>query len=145
MYCEPCAPGLFSGAQPGATNCTLCPAGNFSSRTGAIVPSPCHLCLPGTYAHAGSTACTFYDEGTFTDESGSQVYKRCASGHFSVKGSPSCHPCPSGTFATGTQGGCEPCGPGTYAPEEAMSRCLPCENGQVTQIFGATNCNACSI
>ena len=121
------------------------PAGTFTSKTGAILPSSCLICPPGSYSLAGSTVCIPCDEGTYTDENGSSVCKRCAFGHFSVKGSSSCYPCPPGTFATGTQGICEPCAPGSYAPDEAMSRCLPCDDGQVTPIFGAVNCSACSV
>jgi hypothetical protein len=142
-YCEACAAGFYSGAEMGASSCTMCAAGTFSSRVGAVLPTSCQPCPEGTYSPSGATMCIPCEAGTYADQGSAQVCKRCPWGHYSLMGSSGCYPCPKGTFASGTQGGCEPCAPGSYAPEEGMPRCLPCEHGEVTPLFGAESCQPC--
>lgn len=58
--CKPCASGFFANVT-GRGECVRCPAGKYSSYSGAgsVGPTVCTLCAPGTFANAeGQEQCS---------------------------------------------------------------------------------------
>ena len=85
----------------------------------------CQLCNPGTSAPAGGRC------------------ESCNPGHFSTKGSDSCHPCPAGTGSQ-TVGAveCNPCPAGTFAPL-GSAVCQMCPEGSISS-SGSATCEPCN-
>lgn len=125
------SPGTYSN--PGATTCTICPAGYFCSDI-LQFPLPCianQFSLVGT----GTTSCT-----------------ACPLGYTSVPGASSCVKCPAGTYRAnsnlpGAGLGCQTCTapnsfscPGSFS-ELLCSRMCPgiCPNGAL--IFFVAYCS----
>ena len=88
--------GGLPGRAPPRFNCTACPPGRFSNRSGVYYDG-CLPCANGTYSNdpVGAAFCT-----------------PCARGKFQIAlGAPACDECPAGTYMnfTGEGTGCEPC------------------------------------
>ena len=136
LTCMPCPAGYLcaSGAPVAcaagsycplsATAPTLCPAGTFSSATGAASLSACTPCPSGTFSAtpgaALSSACSPCAAGTFSTTLGANssfACLPCAAGALSPRGATSCAfnatNCPVGTFANASAGACAPCSPAT--------------------------------
>jgi len=121
--CESCNAGSYWTHQdfPFDGRCAFCAAGKFTStHSKARSPSEaCDLCPAGTYSFQGATEC-----------------KACATGRWSVAGSPVCNLllplCPAGTYSE-TGSGYDPClrcpentDTGTTTGSTAIQDCKPC-------------------
>ena len=107
--------GGGSGLAPPRFNCTACPAGRFSNRTGIYYDS-CLPCNNGTYSD---------------DPDGAVECKLCAKGSYAPnRGSNACEGCPPGRFTNHTGEG---------------SACIQCSIGKSTNnVSGLTECIRCS-
>jgi hypothetical protein len=106
----------------GATECTECAGGYFSSTS---EQSECEICVAGTYSTGAAYECTDCPEGY---DSG-------------VAGSTGCSACPAGTFTSEscdsegvcTSLGCVSCDPGFYSPVQGSSECVACPPGTFSE------------
>lgn len=109
--------------------CIPCPNGTFSAHTGALDPSVCEACEPGTFSSIdGSTACDPCAPGTFQLRKGVNQCDACLPGEFQdVPGAQGCKVCPRGSFA----------------PYLQASACTACPTGKAQPDLGGTYCVAC--
>ena len=131
-YCQPCAPGSYSGAA-GATSCTLCAAGRFGSGTDTSFAGHCVACAAGRFsAAAGARRCADCPAGRFGLAAGRTSCAACAGGQF--------QPRPA-------QRACLGCLPGTYgaapADQSQSTYCTACAAGRFQNDVGGTACVAC--
>ncbi len=135
-----CDLGTFSTATLGASGCTPCTAGTYSSAVGATA---CINCPSGTYgvmvrytsASAACVACvSACGAGTYLDG--------CAGTSAGV-----CVGCPVGTasFSTAATSAsvCRQCAPGMYAPSTGLQGCLQCGSGSYSVTTGQSVCLLC--
>jgi hypothetical protein len=161
--CQLCTAGTFANDRtPG---CTDCPAGQFSSSSGA---KSCLSCSAGTYSGKGATGCFPCLSLIFTGHctacnAATAACSECASGYFlNETATPtSCNTCASGY---GLQGGvcsrcaaghyhsggsptleCTPCPEGQYSATSGMEACTACEAGKFSDSKGATSCSYCLL
>jgi hypothetical protein len=124
--------GGGAGLAPPRYNCTACPPGRFSNRSGVYYDG----CLP----------CA---NGTFSDDpDGATTCQACSRGSYQIKpGSASCDACPVGRFMNTTGEGvvCNACPVGRSTNgESAQATCLRCSalNSQDEKDWGKlTKCN----
>jgi hypothetical protein len=142
-----CPPGTFCTLNTNAI--TLCPAGTFSSVSGATSCTNCDagyacpagstsgtpvaaMCPAGKYSLAGATSCSNCDAG-YACPSGSTsstpVAAICPAGKYSVSGATSCSDCDAGYVC--------PSGSTTASPVAAI-----CPVGKFS-LSGATSCSNC--
>ncbi|OUT70502.1 MAG: hypothetical protein CBB79_09255 [Synechococcus sp. TMED19] len=112
--CVACDAGRFS-AEDGAVDCEACPAGRSHPASGQ---SECSniVCLPGTYAPAGSASCDHCPYNTYSSSTGAAA----------------CDPCPDDLKAGIGQSYCSRCLPGEaeHIADDGLSiTCLKCQNG----------------
>ena len=138
ISCLPCPAGRFAIA--GATDCTACEAGKFSSAMSAVcTPCPanffslggavtCTACFTGSAAASGSSLCT--------------PLTPCPGGYHRVSNTaPACEVCPAGFYSLGGSSGCHMCGTGTISSAGA-DRCTPCSGGEFAAA-GSSICRTC--
>ena len=121
--CVACTPGSYS---PLGLGCATCPAGQYSTTSGA---TSCSNCTAGTAGPAGST-------------SAAQCVA-CTPGTFAIGGT-ACNPCPAGSYSTGSSATtCASCAAGSSCPAGASSaaQCASCAAG--TYSTGGTACIGC--
>jgi hypothetical protein len=161
--CQLCTAGTYGDR--GTLGCTDCPAGQFSSSSGAKF---CLPCLAGTYSGKGGTGCVPCISLRFTAHctacsATTGACSECASGYFlnETATPPSCNTCASGY---GLQGGvcsrcaagqyhsggsptleCEDCPEGQYSATRGMESCTACEAGKFSDSKGATSCSYCLL
>jgi hypothetical protein len=166
-----CAPGTFSA--PGATSCTVCSAGTYSSVSGASVCTGCaagkygvtvgatssSACLPcaaGTYSGAaGSSACTTcgFINGfhAYSAAGASACSLYCSPGYSVGYGSYpyTCWPCPAGKYMDISHiafTACMNCPSATYSTNVlASSSCTSCAPGTYSNSAGNSVCSVCSV
>ena len=89
-----CPIGSYAAA--GATNCTLCPVGQYQPTNGS---ARCFSCSPGRYQHyQGQTDCKACESGWTTNKlyaRGSTACTACSHGRFSNESSMPCVRCPA--------------------------------------------------
>ena len=151
-----CTAGAY--AVPGATSCTNCTAGKYSTVTGATSASVCMNCLAGAYSGvSGASACTNCSAGAYsgvTGASSSSACVKCPAGAFSgAAGATSvntCVLCPAGTYSStvgaSSSAACTNCIAGTYSGVSGASSsaaCTPCPAGAYSSVAGATNASTC--
>lgn len=113
-----CPPGTWSAA--GATACTQCAVGKYSSVWGAQTATTCLSCAAGTTTClSGSATC----DATCT---------ACAAGKFNAQGAV-CGPCAGGAT-------CASCEAGKYAPQSGATVCQSCAAGTTTCSAGMSAC-----
>jgi hypothetical protein len=117
-----CAPGTFSTG--GATSCTACPAGSYSSIYGA---SACKTCAAGKAAAPGASDCTGCPAGSVSRAGGECT--ACAAGKYS-KSTTVCLPCPAQTYSARS---------GTVS----IDKCLPCTRAIKTVPHTPAGSTAC--
>jgi hypothetical protein len=111
-----CEAGMYSIG--GASVCTNCAPGKFSSVVGAVSESFCSVCAPGSYsALEGSTECSGCGAGFYGTEHGSSEFQS------------GCMRCPVGTFSTlDVASSCEGCGKGRWTNQTGLTRREDCYN-----------------
>eukprot|EP00698_Gefionella_okellyi_P008963 TRINITY_DN2250_c0_g1_i1.p1 TRINITY_DN2250_c0_g1~~TRINITY_DN2250_c0_g1_i1.p1 ORF type:complete len:1110 (+),score=143.24 TRINITY_DN2250_c0_g1_i1:55-3330(+) len=165
IYPVGCQPGYF-GQLATQGSCSECPAGSYSG-AGASVCSSCGL---GTYSSdpgaSTASACTVCPAGTYCNVTGLSAALQCAAGFFgTAQSAMNCSSCPAGTFNLNTgassAGACVPCSTGSYCVEatgspigcppgtfslatgaSSSATCLPCSAGH-TSTVGSTRCVPC--
>lgn len=159
--CEPCTLGTYApqalvdsclsctsgsstnGVSSGATSCTPCDAGWWSSASSVN----CSACAAGRASSAGASLCAACAAGTYVASMGSTTCTACSSGSFaSVTGSTNCTACSTGKAqgATG-QASCEACEAGTYSSVTGGTTCAVCQafGTGYTSAAGASACEKC--
>lgn len=157
--CLACQPGTY--AQPGAAECSLCPAGTYREEEGAVSDTQCISCPKGswssTVAANTSAVCQPCPAGTASPSVGANSSSACAEckpGTYGPEGSPQCEPCLSGTYSS--QSGltspsqCDRCPRGKHGVGEgfadAAAACAPCPAGTAGRREGlrsVSECDAC--
>ena len=154
-----CPAGTWSA--PGATQCTLCPAGTYSVAIGATSQSTCLPCPAGTWSGtAGVTSCTPCQSGTYSTTTGrttacsSLCKTSCSTGQYmtavcSAWADMQCSTCSTPTSGqqyttavcgttTDTQFGTFPvCNPGYYITGSS--------SGTYSTLGVAGTCTACTL
>lgn len=143
--CLACEPGLLSN--PGSTECSTCPLGSYcllTSNTTLAIPCPA-----GRYSTtSGATSpdvCLSCGIGTFSSNVGVSTAtgcSNCVAGSYSDKpGNANCTSCPSGSFMSSTITGssdptdCQSCPQGLYNPNPKQTACTyTCPAGYATNI-----------
>jgi hypothetical protein len=149
--CEECAPGSLTntGTAGGATACTACDPGKFSSDS---TDAACDVCPMGwvtnTLAQSGAVSCTACPAGSDSDVS-TDACTECSPGLFSVymsnngtnctkcysgyetdtwhePGGTTCTICAAGRFSPVSSTPCRNCPGGFYQPEVGSETCLQC-------------------
>ena len=132
-----CSPGAYdtyfaSRIAPSGPDCSLCPAGTYSSMLGLMSQGNCPDCGRGSYSSAaGSSLCGLCETGKFS---------------VSVRGTSVsvCGDCSPGTFQSGIgQSSCFACLPGFYSMSFGATACQMCPAGTVSTALGALSQNAC--
>ncbi len=155
-FAVPCPAG-FRRVDPGAaaaSDCTLCPAGNYCPR-GSVLgltcpagsycsagrPSPIP-CPKGTYGNRTALVavndCWPCDGGTYCDQDGlSSPSGKCDPGFYCTLGSQTSQP--SSTSGTGG-----PCPPGGYCPQGSFAS-VACPAGRYQNVSGASDMTLCTL
>ena len=119
------------GAAPPRFNCTACPPGRFSNRSGVYYDS-CLPCRNGTFSN---------------DPDGATQCKPCQRGRFQVlDDSVSCDACPAGRFMNDTGEGveCNECGRGSSTNDETgRPLCTRCSAGNSVAKEGFSSVTEC--
>jgi len=157
-----CAAGTYgtgSGQTSQSTACpSLCDLGTFSTAT--LGASGCSPCTAGTYSSAiGATACINCPSGTYgvmvryTSASAACVscVSACGAGTYldgcAGTSAGTCVGCPAGTASSSTAATsssvCHQCGPGLYASSAATQGCAQCGSGSYSVAAGQTVCLLC--
>lgn len=134
-----CKPGYY--LPPSGNECSLCPAGTFQPRSGAVGCIPC----PTGYITSteGSTFCTPCKRSETSNRYHTTCI--CTTGYEFDYGLNKCKICPAGSAYTksGSYSYCTTCEPGTYQPNKGALKCLACSKGSQS-VSGATKCISCS-
>ncbi len=140
----PCPVGTYKSGE----NCIVCPAGSYSTVSGATV---CTNCLAGTYSNvtgaSSANVCTNCQaNATSAAGSVSQEYCYCKSGYAHVAGSYTCRICDPGTYNSQLgRMACSNCSVGLYSVNYGATgneTCLRCPLGQWSP-EGSPSCNLC--
>ncbi|KAJ3025612.1 UNVERIFIED_CONTAM: hypothetical protein HDU68_006954 [Siphonaria sp. JEL0065] len=155
--CSQCAAGYF--AEQGASQCTTCRDGYFSSNPGA---SECTKCGAGTHGVSDHQSCPNCDDGYYSSEGASVCTKcgagthgvsdhqscpNCADGYYSSEGASSwtdhqsCPNCADGYYSSEGASVCTKCGAGTHGVSDHQS-CPNCADGYYSS-EGASVCTKC--
>jgi hypothetical protein len=170
--CVPAPPGSFV-PDDGATSATLCPAGQFSSSSGAVEcaqapagsfvsttgATSATLCPAGQFQpEPGQDACREADEGRFArnaareDGTGAVTQTRCPVGRFQpLRGQSSCLEADDGSFArnadredgTGARQQTR-CAAGSFQPARGQGSCIPAPAGSFVPTTGAKASALCT-
>jgi len=140
-----CPPGTYSN-RTGATACTKCQAGAYSSQEGAASHTVCEECAMGFYSN-------------ITGAASRATCIECPSGH-RCPTPDGVEPCPGGTFSDTTQRtACQTCAIGKYCPavaasqtpcpqahycEEGSAAPVLCAAGTYADVTGLGACKACA-
>ena len=145
--CTLCPAGTYAGTGAGqsVSGCLPCPAGN-GSASGA---SSCTQCGAGTYSTGGS-ACTPCAAGSYSTTLGAtsaSVCTQCPAGNGSASGASSCAQCSAGTYSVGGST-CTPCSAGQYSATlgaTSSTTCTQCPAGKYLAAEGASACVSCPV
>jgi hypothetical protein len=144
--CAMCSKGKFSTALAASSDsvCSLCPAGKYLPFEGADDVGTCIACPPGKYStvegSVSQDSCNKCDQGKY--KFGLTGCADCAPGKYRFDlDIMSCQDCPPASNSTSGSVQCS-CvagfaGPGGFAP------CLPCLQGSITNVSGASTCTLC--
>ena len=123
--CFLCEAGSVTEKAVGATQCTGCASGMFSTAGSAV---ECSTCPAGTASGFKAEECTPCLAGFMAPLAASSQCTRCSAGTFSIgSGATACAPCGVGYHQPATaQSGCVACDQGSYAPDEGRLTCLSC-------------------
>ena len=152
--CTLCPAGTFSTVvySPSSVNCDNCAAGTYSANAGANLASACVQCAAGTYSLQGATMCVECPTGTSSAIPGANsasVCSPCGTGKYTnTTGRIACENCNAGTYAgSGGTTKCSTCAPDTYSPLPGASACLTCEwcttNGLYKSQCGPVSAGSC--
>ncbi|GMI16763.1 hypothetical protein TrLO_g12393 [Triparma laevis f. longispina] len=160
----PCPPGRFSIG--GATDCSTCVAGEFTSSEGAVgctkastcgagryikTPSSptadteCEDCAIGKASIGNKNSCDDCDvEGEYADASAMSSCKNAVAGTYPVLNRQDFELCPVGKFSPGGNNVCSECNAaeGYVAPNLGQASCDYCEAGKFASITSST-CENC--
>lgn len=150
QYCDP---GTYVSVTDNIATCKICQSGFVSS--GGLV-TECTICPAGTYSSQGQ--CISCPSGTFSSVPGSSQCQACSPGFVSVgSGNVICTKCPAGTRAIGVSscqtcpanhvtnadGVCDPCKAG-FIPDSTLSACIPCPEGTYSNADTNGKCLPCA-
>eukprot|EP00698_Gefionella_okellyi_P007559 TRINITY_DN1855_c0_g1_i3.p1 TRINITY_DN1855_c0_g1~~TRINITY_DN1855_c0_g1_i3.p1 ORF type:complete len:3930 (+),score=866.22 TRINITY_DN1855_c0_g1_i3:1305-13094(+) len=132
--CSQCAEGTYSPHE-GATTCTSCPAGSWSSTVEGTTIDDCTACGQGYWSDVqGATSadtCYACPVGTYSEAS-------------TASSNATCVLCAAGSYAASeAQNGCQQCPRGTYSTiigGSSADSCLTCPDGTWGWATGATTC-----
>jgi hypothetical protein len=135
--CLLCLAGSHTNRARGATTCSPCDSGRWSS-DGAV---NCSACPAGSFSTSGQVACEPCDCGRFADSLGSPTCSECAAGRFSAAlGAVNCIVCTPGKYQSATGGKvCFACLPGKFSEEHGALSCQECPRGYSSS-GGALSC-----
>ena len=142
--CSLCAPGTYSSSEAGVSPqiCRACPPNSFSQDAGSVSPSNC-TCIAGHYSASGhvsaAVGCVPCEEGTFKAKHGMQACSKCAAGLYSAPGASTCRRCPE--FSYSEAGGVCGCFKGFTGPNNGP--CRPCEAATYKDVNGSSSCLPC--
>jgi len=146
VLCLPCVSGTYSSS--GASLCSNCPAGQFSTLTPGADrgPTACTACQAGTYSPVpGVAICEPCPLGTSGSE-GAVSCSNCATGRYAdTAGNQECTDCAPGSFGASTgQASCVLCDKGSFSGSRAVS-CTACQEGRYAATTGSVSCTACAL
>ena len=152
--CAECPAGKYSTSS-GATLCTLCLAGrhyNWGGYTGTTVPADsCKQCPSGKFAEAGADACSRCPPGragaATAGSTSVSVCDLCPAGKYSPGASQwaACGECYTGQYSSSSGAAwCDPCAAGHYSPSTGAVSCIACAAGQYSTSTQATTCITCA-
>jgi len=177
LNCVECSIGYYSGVSqaPFATECTLCPKGQYNTATGSTyckycaagkLSSPdrsfCEDCEAGQYNY-NNTACVNCEKGKYApqpltdscldcvngshtnNETKATTCTSCDAGKYSSFRSFECLNCVEGKSSSSGAVKCEDCAAGFYAPALESSTCTACSAGNYSTNAGAIICNRCPL
>ena len=121
----PCSPGFETDNRTGATSCTACDAGKFSTNATAW---QCLPCAEGRSSTSGQPECDSCEAGRFQALSGQGSCETCSVGKVApASGSMVCSECEPGKAQRASgQEQCEKCAEGKFSGAEGSSACEPC-------------------
>ena len=164
--CLPCPQGVYcpKGSQSNTTAPTTtcpvgwyctgvyggtaqCPSGTYSASTGAIAPTTCLNCNPGSWCPVGSWNTTTNCIPGWQCPGGGVANSVCGVGYFSpAAGASSCTPCPAGALSTVIGAtSCVACPLGTFAESGAQTlTCTPCPAYTYSNTPGLSSQSSCT-
>jgi hypothetical protein len=136
-----CQPGTYSTG--GASNCTVCPVGKFTS---AVTQSTCSKCSVGQYnPSTNQTSCIVCPTGKYTDLQGQSICTSCTAGYSaSTLGSTVCSICSVGLYSSSASSACISCVAGKYSNLQGQSTCTACTSGFAATTTGSSVCSMCT-
>jgi len=147
-----CPAGTYSST--GATSCTLCPIGKYSSSIGATNINACLNCPAGTYNDVqGAAQCKICETGTYNTQPGRSTSCNSCTTSCNQRYYPSieCRPdqnsggqclqCSAGYYCDGKTKTACPVGTISAA---GSNFCSACPIGQYSDVSGASTCKICS-
>ena len=124
--------------------CGCCPGGKYSASKGA---SSCSLCGLGSYSSDCAKSCTPCDPGTYQPNTGRSSCIACPKGSACPGEKMTSHnKCEEGTYAESRgQTKCQDCPKGTYNPSKGASSCPKCDLGEYNDKEKQTECSKCPL
>jgi hypothetical protein len=140
LDCSVCESGKYS-ALPGAYSCSFCPSGTISG-SGATECTPCPV---GFYSSsAGSDTCTGCAPGTYSSSEGTVTCTQCEAGRYSAAiNATGCTICPQGAYCPVSSTEPVNCSAGLYSATLGQAACASCAVGFYTSDSGSVSCTAC--
>lgn len=135
-----CTAGKYS--KEGASACTRCLAGMYSSGSAS---QSCSFCAAGTYSLEGAAACIACTSGQYSGSSPSTACVSCDAGKYNgVSSATQCQSCVPGTYSAAGAAACTACSPGQYSWDSAATTCTLCEPGKYNGLSSISQCQSCS-
>ena len=136
--CSDCHAGAITntGPSPGASACTACASGKYSTASNVAT---CSDCFPGKYSGTGAKACIDCPIGKqhlywgATSVNNCSAWARCVPGEFISK---------RATYWESRV--CDKCRPGRYSPVFNAESCTQCSLGLFHNVTGASTLSNCS-
>jgi rubredoxin len=150
--CRECGQGFWSSN--GAEDCTICPAGTFSTLMTATSANSCQQCTSGKFSSSdGSLLCYSCDSGTYADGLANTGCTVCPAGKYASGSERSeCTNCPGGKYLedAGTDkllhnsgDDCKSCSAGKYSIDDVgHAACSSCPAGKRSN-SGSDTCDLC--
>ena len=164
--CNACLKNSYSAA--GASVCTTCPAGKYTTGTGSTSCISCpagsycvaganpQSCPAGQYSPMNSASCSECGAGTYNSGTGNTGcstcpagyrctgganISQCPAGYYSNAGAVNCTRCAAGKYSAAGSASCSSCPAGKYSSAGAAS-CTSCPAGKYSSA-GASSCTNC--
>ena len=151
--CVQCLPGTYDDDGDPTTSCVTCDPGSITNTGTSAGATMCTPCAAGSFSSSPTTSCATCGAGSVTNtgtSAGARTCIPCAAGSFSSSPTTSCATCGAGSITnTGTSAGatsCVTCDPGSITnsgTSAGATTCTQCVTGKYSSSSNVASCSTC--